>query len=82
MKTTNLKHKCYKCGRLIDETKDNFLKLITYNDGEILEEVWFCVGKSDSSNCWGRFNQEKIEGQLGKMSSMGMDLLKNMGMKC
>lgn len=71
---------CYVCHRVIDPTKDNFIKLITYNLGEILEEVWFHVGKRDDTNCWGRFNQEQINNQLGKMTNVGMRLLKNMGM--
>ena len=71
---------CFKCNGKINPTKDNFIKLISYNDGEVIEEVWMHLGHD--GGCWSKYNTEKIENQLGKMSNVGMKLLKNMGMKC
>lgn len=68
--------RCYKCNGTIDELNDNFLKLITYYQGEVVEEVWFHLPR-----CWGDYNSDRVNARLTEMSKVGMNILNSMGMK-
>lgn len=72
---------CYKCNKPIDELNDNFMKMISYNEGDIIHEVWFHLNHGNPiRNCWSEFNDEKIQSRLTEMSKMGFGILRNMGM--
>jgi hypothetical protein len=77
-KFTKKQGECFYCHRQIDGLNENYLKLITMNEGEIWEEVWFCLGKD--GGCWSKFNDAKMSARLTEMSKVGFGILKNMGM--
>jgi len=62
-------NKCFKCNLLINKNRDNFIKLITLNDGEIIEEVWFHI------KCWSNYNSERLQNEMLRLAKQGMNML-------
>lgn len=58
---------CFRCKKEI-LLGSNYLKLITMNDSEIHEEVWFHL------LCWQEFNQEKVTQRLQETLNLGLNL--------
>lgn len=67
---------CFRCNKKINRTKDNYLSMTSYNDGELIEEVIFCLPK-----CWGDYNSQRVNEHLGKMVNMGSEIFKQFGIK-
>lgn len=65
---------CYKCKSPIDKAKDNYVNVVSYNLGKVLEDFSFHL------NCWQSFNEDKVNQRMQQMYSMGMDLLRQGGL--
>jgi hypothetical protein len=65
---------CFKCNQKID-VNSNYLKLITMNSKQVIEEVWFHLPR-----CWGEYNQQKINERVMQMVNQGMNIMKSSGM--
>lgn len=66
------KKTCFKCAKKIDDN-ENYINLLSYNKGKVIEDVSFHI------LCWGKFNQEKVDERIRQIAGMGMDMIKNLG---
>jgi len=63
---------CFRCkGKIYPY--NNYLKLITMNNNKVYEEVWFHI----IPNCWGDFNQDKINERMKQIARIGMTALQS-----
>lgn len=72
-------NKCFRCGKPIDELNHNYIRLTSFYQGDIIEDVYFHL--RHDGDCWGKFNDEKVQGRLTEMSKVGFGILKNMGVQ-
>jgi hypothetical protein len=61
--------KCFKCGKEINK-EDNYISLISYNLGEIIEQCDFHL------ICWGDYNNDRLQKRMFELAKKGMDMLK------
>ena len=64
---------CLLCRRVIDKTKDNYLALNSYNDGELIESALFCL-----PTCWQDYNQHRVNQRFAETLNKGMSMINSM----
>ena len=74
-KTKNKTSKCFKCTNEIDINNDRYVSLITYDEGDIIEQINFHI------NCWGDYNQDRVNKRLVEMTNIGFKKLKEIGVE-
>jgi hypothetical protein len=60
---------CYRCGRPIDTSKDNYIQVISRNMGKVIEDFSFHI------SCWQDFNQDKVTQRLQETVQHGLSML-------